>query len=61
MYLEDRAMRRPFRGEMPILLTLPLGPLGIERRRRARSQRRRRIATLLVALAIAAAALAINL
>ena len=61
MYLEDRAMRRPFRGEMPILLTLPLGPLGLERKRRARSRRRRRIATLLVALAVAVTALAVNL
>lgn len=61
MYLEDRVMRRPFRGEMPILLTLPLGPLGLERRRRARSQRRRRIATLLTALAVAVAAFLLNL
>lgn len=59
MYLEDRAMRRPFRGEMPILLTLPLGPLGLERSRRAR-KRRRRIATLVVALAAAVAALVID-
>lgn len=61
MYLEDRVMRRPFRGEMPILLTLPLGPLGLERKRRARSQRRRRIATLLTALAVAVAAFLLNL
>lgn len=61
MYLEDRAMRRPFRGEMPIMLTLPLGPLGIERNRRARTQRRRRIATLLVAVGVAVAALALSL
>lgn len=61
MYLEDRAMRRPFRGEMPILLTLPLGPLGLERKRRARTQRRRRLATLFVAFAVALAALALNL
>ena len=61
MYLEDRAMHRPFRGEMPILLTIPLGPLGLERKRRARTHRRRRIATLLVALAVAVAALTLNL
>jgi hypothetical protein len=38
-------MRRPLRGEMPVVLTLPL---GIERRPRARSARFRR--TLMLAL-----------
>ena len=61
MYLEERAMRRPFRGEMPIVLTLPLGPLGLERWRRARTQRRWRAAALVLALAAAIAALAYTL
>jgi hypothetical protein len=61
MYAEDRAMRRPFRGEMPFVLTLPLGPLGLERKRRARTQRRRRrAAALFVTVAVALAALALS-
>jgi len=49
--MEEREMKRPWRGEMPIMLTLPL---GIQRRPRARSARFRRAVMLgLVALGVA--------
>ena len=48
-------MRRPFRGEMPILLTLPL---HIERRPRVGRRTRIRRTVLLALVAIAAALIA---
>lgn len=57
MFAEERAMHRPFRGEMPIVLTLPLGPLGLERKRLARRRARRRTTALVVAVVVAFAAL----
>lgn len=54
---KGRTVRRPFRSEMPVTLTLPL---GLERRPRARSARFRR-ALLLVFVALGLVLLGVGL